>query len=98
VRLSFFAILPARVFFRASDFRVRTSAGVQVRRFPFFMMTYPSYESVPLTAKEGGVSTFNIQKKTGMRKFSEVNRSDQPNLPDHSVYGIALTGSEKPAD
>jgi hypothetical protein len=38
VRLRLFAILPARVFFRASDFKVRTSSGVQVRRFPFFMI------------------------------------------------------------
>ena len=32
------AILPARVFFRASDFKVRTSAVVQERRLPFFMI------------------------------------------------------------
>jgi hypothetical protein len=30
--------LPARVFFRASDFKVRTSAVVQERRLPFFMI------------------------------------------------------------
>jgi hypothetical protein len=36
VRLSFFAIFPAPVFFRASVFKVRTSVVVQERRFPFF--------------------------------------------------------------
>src|ERR1700739_626683 len=38
VRFSFFAIFPARVFFRASVFKVRTSSVVQERRFPFFMI------------------------------------------------------------
>jgi hypothetical protein len=41
VRLSVFAIIPARVFFRASVFKVRTSAVVQERRFPFFMSYVP---------------------------------------------------------
>jgi hypothetical protein len=40
VRLSVFAILPARVFFRASVFKVRTSAVVQDRRLPFFMIRF----------------------------------------------------------
>jgi hypothetical protein len=43
VRLSVFAILPARVFFRASDFKVRTSAVVQERRLPFFMIGVSKY-------------------------------------------------------
>jgi hypothetical protein len=58
VRLSVFAILPARVLFRARLFKVRTSAVVQERRFPFFIMIYPSCESVLLIAKDGSVSTF----------------------------------------
>jgi len=37
VRLSFFAILPAPVFLRASVFRVRTSAVVQERRLLLFI-------------------------------------------------------------
>jgi hypothetical protein len=34
------AILPARVFFRASDFKVRTSSVVHDRRLPFFMIKF----------------------------------------------------------
>jgi hypothetical protein len=45
VRLSFFAILPARVFFRASDFSVRTSDGVQERRLLFFMSYLPAVKA-----------------------------------------------------
>ena len=40
MRLSVFAILPARVFFRAGDFKVRTSAVVQDRRLPFFIIRF----------------------------------------------------------
>jgi hypothetical protein len=42
LRLSFFAILPAGVFFRAIDFNVRTSVVLQERRFPFFTMSLPN--------------------------------------------------------
>ena len=38
VRLSVFAIFPARVLFRASVFKVRTSAVVHERRLPFFIV------------------------------------------------------------
>jgi hypothetical protein len=59
VRLSVFAILAARVLFRASVFKVRTSTDVQGRRFPFFMSISQLQSATP-TAKDGGVSTYMV--------------------------------------
>ena len=49
VRFRFLAILPAGVFFRASDFKVRTSAVVQVRLFT----TISESENIRLIAQMG---------------------------------------------
>jgi hypothetical protein len=49
VRFRFLAILPAGVFFRASDFKVRTSAVVQVRLFT----TISESENTRLIAQMG---------------------------------------------
>ena len=61
MRLSVFAILPARVFFRASDFKVRTSAVVQDRRLPFFMSYLPAVKARRLLQKTAVCQPFRIQ-------------------------------------
>jgi hypothetical protein len=51
VRFSFFAILPAVVLFRATVFKICTSAVVQERRFPFFMIYLTVVKRARLTAR-----------------------------------------------
>jgi hypothetical protein len=54
VRLSFFAIFPAFVFFRASVFSVRTSVADHARLFRSFLhdVSSPNFEMVALIAKD----------------------------------------------
>jgi hypothetical protein len=87
VRFNFFAIWPARVFLRASDFNVFTSVVVQERRLPFFMSYLPAvkrgdYCKIPRLSNHGPFNkermNIILRTKLGCSLFATTNRSPEP--------------------
>lgn len=72
VRLSFLAICDAVVFFRAMDFRSRTSLAVQERRFFFLLAITPPFQESRL------VSITDVKEKPMGWMEITFTRADQP--------------------
>lgn len=72
VRLSFLAICDAVVFFRAMDFRSRTSLAVQERRFFFLLAIMPPFQESRL------VSITDVKEKPMEWMEITFTRADQP--------------------
>jgi hypothetical protein len=90
LRLSFFAILPAGVFFRAIDFNVRTSVALQERRLPFFISYVPVVESVALTAMKVECQPFSGPNNGAWAHVGGENLSDPPSPQDDETENERL--------
>jgi hypothetical protein len=66
--------LPAAVFFRASVFKVLTSAGVQERRFPFFMSYLPAVKKRRLLQETAACQPLPHPNKTAIEQFQWSDR------------------------